>query len=527
MAPNQSTTAQLTQFWASRNGRQKAMLAGGVLAAGLLVALFVRFLGTPNYKPLYTGMDPADAQALAAKLDQQGIPHQTSADGKTVSVPEDRLDAARMQTASDNDLHSGHMGFELFDKTSWGETEFDQKVTYQRALEGELARSIQTLAGVESARVHLVMPTDSVFLDQQQAAKASVVLALRSGTLSREEAVAISRLVAGAVSDLNPQDVAIVDADSGRFLNLGEDPTDSSDGSTDLTARLISTLEPVVGAGNIRASVNVSYDRDSTDESQEKYDPTVSAVLSDQKSQQQATGGAVSSGVPGTASNVPSAKQAKPVATPPPAPTQQTSTTESAQYGVNRTVVHTVTPAGQVQRITAAILVNDEVVKTVEKGKVHYTRRQRSPQEIEQIKSLAAAVIGFDAKRGDSITVENIPFDSDAADVDASAPSWQDQLQKAIAESSPALRPLSLLILFVLVYLLIVRPVQKHVLSAATAVAAAPPQLSGGQMETLPVLTTELGTMRAAQLKQETMEMLRQNPLQSTRAVQAWLREER
>src|SRR6202034_2943636 len=133
------------------------------------------------------------------QLDAEGIPHQLSADGKTLSVPANKLDAARLKTASQGSPHSGRMGFELFDKMSWGQTEFDEKVTYQRALEGELERSIETLADVESARVHLVMPSDSVFIDQERGAKAAVILKLRRGELSKDAVLAISRLVSGAV----------------------------------------------------------------------------------------------------------------------------------------------------------------------------------------------------------------------------------------------------------------------------------------------------------------------------------------
>ena len=428
-----------------------------------------------------------------------------------------------MQMASDQDLHSGRMGFELFDKSSWGETEFDEKVNYQRAMEGELARSIQTLGNVESARVHLVLPADSVFIDQQQAAKASVILKLRRGTLTKDDALAISSLVAGAVNQLKPDDVAIVDADSGRTLNGGHDALDgATGGSTDLTAQLISTLEPVVGAGNIRASVNVNYDPDTSDESFEKYDPTVSAVLSDQKTEDEAGGNAISSGVPGTTSNVPPVAKSKPSVT----PSSQRSTSENVQYGVNRTVLHTVTPAGRVQRITAAILVDDEVVKTAVNGKTHFTRRERSQQELNQIKDLAEAVIGFDEKRGDTITVENIPFEAEVPDLDVAAPTWREQLQKATSESSSALRPLSLLVLFVLVYFLVVRPVQKHVLSTVPAAAVAQPLLAADHVDSLPAATTKSGTLRAAQLKERALETLRQNPLPTTHAVQAWLHEE-
>lgn len=530
MPPLKNITEQMKQFWASRTGRQKAMLLGSVGASALMVLAFVRLVGSPDYKPLFTGLEPADAQALSARLDEQGIQHRSTPDGKTISVPADKLDAARMQMASGNEPHSGRMGFELFDKMSWGQTEFDEKVTYQRALEGELERSIQTLADVERARVHLVMPSDSVFIDRQRGAKASVILKLRRGTLSKDASMAIARLVAGAVDDLKPEDVSIVDADSDR--SLGPEPAGPGEGpgnSTDLSSRLLATLEPVVGSGRIRASVNVSYDPGSTDESQEKYDPTVSALLSDQKSEDTAGGAAVPAGVPGTASNIPAGKDQKTASSTVQPTSTQSSKTESAQYGVNRTVLHTVTPAGKVQRITAAILVDDAMVKSVQKGSTTYTRRKRTPEELNKIRELAQAVIGYDSKRGDSISVQNLPFDADAADLDLPAPNWATKVQKTITENQTAMKPLSILLLFVLAYLLVLRPVQKQVIAAASRLPAAPPALPpSSHMEALPKGQPELppDAMRASQLKQETAELIRQKPVHTARAVQAWLREE-
>jgi flagellar M-ring protein FliF len=527
MAGNNKITAQLKQFWSSRNGRQKAFLVGGAAATALMLALFVRLIGTPDYKPLFTGLEPADAQALTAKLDAQGIPHQASADGKTISVPADKLDSARMQTAAEGQPHSGRLGFELFDKMSWGQTEFDEKVAYQRAMEGELGRSIQTLSDVESARVHLVMPTDSVFLDRQRSAKASVILKLKRGTLSKSAALAISRLVASAVDELRPEDVSIVDADSDRSLGIGQDAADAVNSGADLSTRLISTLEPVVGVGKIRASVNVQYDQNTKDQSEEKYDPTVSAVLSVQRSEDHAGGSPIPSGVPGTASNVPTANKPKltnEVET-------QTSKTETAQYGVNKTVVHTVSPAGQIDRVTAAILVDDAMVRTMQKGKATYTRRKRSPEELSQIKELAEAAIGFDEKRGDTISVQNLSFDVDGTDLDLPAPAWPAQVQKTVSEYSSALRPLSLLGLFILAYVFVIRPVQKHALTTVPALAApegAEHMLPESvRMDALPAgVTSERGAERAAHLKEETSEMIRQKPVHTARAVQAWLREE-
>jgi flagellar M-ring protein FliF len=525
MAGFSDATEQVKQFWASRTAGQKGFLAAGAGATVLLLALFTRMIGTPDYKPLYTGLEAADAQTLTAQLDAQGIAHEASADGKTISVPADKLDAARLQTAAQGAPHSGRMGFELFDKMSWGQTEFDEKVTYQRALEGELERTIQTLSDVESARVHIVMPTDSVFTDNQRGAKASVILKLRHDSLSKDAVLAISRLVSNAVDELKPEDVSIVDADSDRSLGLGHDgQSDGEATEATLSQRLISTLEPVVGANKIRASVNIDYDQATTDEMQQKYDPTVSAVLSEQKTQDQAGGVAAAGGVPGTASNV-KTSQAKPNT----APTQsagQTAMTESAEYGVNKVETHTVVPAGRIQRITAAIVVDDATVRNVAGGKVSYTKHKRSQDELDRIQQLAEGVLGFDAKRGDTISVQNLSFDTPADATDVPAQTLAERAQKTVNDYASLLRPLSLLVLFLLAYLFVLRPVQKQALAPGQPIAqpALPP---APRVERLGIGSGDMGdTRRATQLKDQTIELIRQKPVNTTRAVQAWLREE-
>jgi flagellar M-ring protein FliF len=430
---------------------------------------------------------------------------------------------------------------------SWGQTEFDEKVTYQRALEGELERTIQTLDDVDTARVHLVMPSDSVFSDQQRGAKASVILKLRHGGLSKEAVTAISKLVSGAVDQLKPEDVSIVDADSDRSLGLkGDAQGDGEAAETTLTQRLISTLEPVVGVDKIRASVNVDYDQGSTEESQEKYDPTVSAVLSEQKTQDQATSGTAvpaaaasatglpanapgAGGVPGTTSNVPS-QQAK-AATPASSQTSgQTSMSDNTQYGVNKTEIHTVVPAGRVQRVTAAILVDDAVVRSVVNGKETFKKYKRSQEELDKIQQLAEAAIGFDAKRGDTISVQNLSFDAPAGGSEAAVPNWTEKVQKTVTDYSSLLRPVSLLALFLLAYLFVLRPIQKQALAPGQPYAAQPALAGGpggagnriamGQVEMIDE------TRRAALLKEQTIELIKQKPANTSRALQAWLREE-
>jgi flagellar M-ring protein FliF len=537
---------QAKQFWTSRTGTQKALLLGGAGATALLLTVFARLIGTPDYKPLFKDLEPADAQTLVAQLDTQNIPHQLSADGKTVSVPADKLDAARMQTAAQGEPHSGRMGFELFDKMTWGQTEFDEKVAYQRAMEGELERTIQTLAYVDRARVHLVMPTDSVFLDRQRSAKASVILKLKRNGLPKDGAEAISRLVASAVDQLKPEDVSIVDADTDSSLGMAHNGPGGGDEAEEsrLTQRLISTLEPVVGTNSIRATVNIDYDQGSSEESQEKYDPSVSALLSDQKSEDQANGGSIPQGVPGTSSNIPVPKptpkagsNAAPQGNTQTAPTStpgnlQSSKSESAQYGVNKTIVHTITPAGRIERVTAALLVDDAVVKTVRNGKTTFTKQKRSPDELKKIRELAEAAIGFDANRGDTLSVENMPFDANSAETDLPPVGWVTQVQKTVTNYSSLLRPLSLLVLFMMAYLFVLRPVQKHALTTSPAQLAhnaAQSALAAAPVLPLAVVAPpELGpgNPRAAKLRAQTFEFARQKPADTARAMQAWMRED-
>jgi len=527
MASTKDLIGRATQFWDSRDSRQRTFLLAGAGVTVLLVVLFARLIGTPDYQTLSTGLEAADVQKISGQLDAQAIPHETSADGKTVSVPAGKLDAARMAIASVGTPGSARAGFELFDKLSWGQTEFDQKVTYQRALEGELEKSIETLSDVASARVHLVMATDSVFLDRQRAAKASVILKLRGNSLSKDAVMAISRMVSGAVDNLRPEDVSIVDADSARSLGLGHNGQDDGEGlETILTQRLIATLEPVVGADKIRASVHIDQDQSTTEENQEKYDPTVSALLSDQKSQDQAGGALASTGVPGTSSNIPAVKPKTP-ATP---ETTQTSMTESAQYGVNKMMVRKVTPAGRIEHLSAAILVDDAVVKTVQGGKASYARHKRTPDELSKIQEIAEAVIGFDAKRGDTISVEDMPFDANAVNTDIAPPTWIQQQGKTLSNYSSLLRPASLLVLFLMAYMFVLRPIQKQAL--APGQAPRPPQqpvlasTPGVEQLTMGAVEQRNGNQRANQLKEQTIELIKQKPSNTTRAVQAWLHEE-
>ncbi len=207
------------QFLSGLTMKQRLLLGGGaVLVAGTLY-VFVQLIGKPDYKTLYSGLAPADAQEITVSLAAKKIPYEQSPDGTSILVPADKLDSARLEVASQPMPHSGRLGFELFDKPNWAGSDFSEKVNYQRALEAELERTLGTLSEVEAVRVHLVMPAESLYSERDRSAKASVMVKLRRGSLPQQEDMAIRQLVAGAVDRLSPDNVVVVDADTNQPLN--------------------------------------------------------------------------------------------------------------------------------------------------------------------------------------------------------------------------------------------------------------------------------------------------------------------
>lgn len=520
MAEMSQIVGQLKQFWLTRTSKQRLMLGAAAAATVGLVGLFASLMSTPDYKPLVSGLEPADAATIGAELKAKNIPYQLSPDGKSISVPSDQVDAARLDVAASQPTRSGRMGFEIFDKVSWGQTEFDEKVNYQRALEGELERTITTLANVKSARVHIVMATESVFVDRERGAKASVTLKLARGGLTHDETASIQRMVAGAVDGLKPTDVSIIDADSNLALNPSGDTGNEDGAERQMSQRLIATLSPVVGADHIRASVNVEYDPSTTEENLEKYDPAVSATLQIQRSDESTGGKAGVGGVPGTTSNVPQKLPNVPVTTGDDSGAQS-SKTESATYGVNKTTRHSIEPAGRIKRLTAALLVDDAVTRKLEKsGKWTETRVKRSAQELQQIQTLAQNAIGIDTARGDAITVQNLPFAGAAAEEIAPVTIF-DKARRGLTDYSSAVRYAMLALLFVMAYTLMIRPMQKKVLEQVVPLPVAPML---ADLEPLPTLPSTAGSARA--LRESIGQQVASEPAKSARVLQAWLREE-
>src|SRR6202453_2552941 len=350
--------------WATMESAQRRW---ALITVALLLALIggLTWYGMrTDWRTLYAGLDPDDARQTGQILTQAQIPYDVADNGADIRVPSDQLDKARLVTAAKGGVKSGRLGFEIFDKPNWVGSEFDEQVNYQRALEGELEHTVGSLADIDSARVHLVLPHDSLFREQERPAKASVVLKLRHRSLAEGEPDAIRNLVSSAVDGLTPDRVVLVD--SAGHVPLGPKSADQLRLSAEeaLEDKLVSTLEPVTGVGNVRASVTLDYDPAAIDQTRETYERSQLFTLSMQRTEQTTGPQPVAAGVPGTASNAPnsSAAGALPVypqqTTPP-----QTAKTESGTYGASKTVKHVMENPGRVRRLTAAIVVNDRMAQ--------------------------------------------------------------------------------------------------------------------------------------------------------------------
>jgi flagellar M-ring protein FliF len=533
--------ARLQQFLKGLSFSQRLWMGAGVALVGGTLWLFVTLLGQPKYVTLYSGLRPEDAQSLGAKLAAKNIPHQISPDGGSLLVPDDKLDSARLETAAAGLPRSARMGFELFDTPNWAGSDFTEKVNYQRALEGELERTLSTLSEVEGVRVHLVMPEESLFTEQEHEAKAAVILKTRSGRLSEQAQLAIPQLVASAVDRLKPENVTVVDADSNTPLLHGREGGHSYAPDEELAKTLVHTLEPVVGADHVRASVHVEYDLGTSEETQETYDPKTPTALTQEHSEETSTGEAPA-GVPGTTSNVPA--PTPPAGTPGALPATPAGTTaamaanaehsesksDSTTYAISKSVHRSVEPAGRVRRIAAAVLVDDAVEWTEVAGRRTSTRRKRTPDEMKEIEQLARAAIGVDTQRGDVLAVENLSFQELPLEVPA-APTKSEHWRHLLEPWKWILRYVGLAALFLVVYFLILRPVKKQAMTAFRELPGkigqrnATKALAGaggaGVIEEAPTGESQ----RATQLKKLLTEKVKAEPAAASRLVETWVRE--
>jgi flagellar M-ring protein FliF len=409
----------MKKLLASLSLRQKVTIVIAMVAAGASLYALINWRQEADFKPLFAGLPAEDAAAIVQKLKESGTPYRVSEQGGTILAPSARVAELRITMAGAGLPKSGRAGFELFDKTSLGTTEFAEHINYQRALEGELERSVMSLAEVEQARVHLTFPKDSVFLDQRQPGKASVLVRVRPGAqLNPPQILAIDHLIASAVEGLAPDAVSVLDM-NGNLLGRPRTPASADEAApsqaaleykhnveSDILGKVNSTLEPLLGPGRFRAGVSAECDFTAGEQSEEIFDPSKSVMTSSQRTEDN-MGGTTSTGVPGTASNLP-----RSTSRPPAGSTRNSRMTENVTYQSSRTVRKTKMPAGSIRKLSISVLLDQTVTWEKESGSYRRVMVPPAPEKLKVIRDLVAGVTGFSADRGDQLVVETLPFET-------------------------------------------------------------------------------------------------------------------
>ncbi len=409
---------QLVRIWASLSRSQQISLI--VVPIVLCAAVFglQKWKHDSDFRVLYSALAPEDAAAVTQKLREGGIEFRLDETGAAVLVPSGRLADARLALAGAGLPRTGRIGFELFDRTNLGASDFAEQVNYRRALEGELERTVATLSEVDQARIHITFAKESVFLDARQPSKATIVLRLkRSAQLSQPSVIAIANLIASAVDGLSPEAVAIIDS-NGRLLSR---PHLQGDGDqqlaeanleyrrqveSELLAKINQSLGALLGPDRFRARVSAECDFTSSEENEESVDAARSAILTSQTSDE-SSGTGSAGGTPGTASNLP-----RPTARATSAGTGLLRRTENTTYQPSRTVKHTTSPKGTIRRVSTAVLV-DQTVRWDGVGlKARKTLIPPSADVLKGVHDIIAGITGFTEQRGDQITVETLPFET-------------------------------------------------------------------------------------------------------------------
>ncbi|PYR87401.1 MAG: flagellar M-ring protein FliF [Acidobacteria bacterium] len=487
---------QIKTFFTRYSLQQKLALAGSAALVLILLWVLVYFVNRVEYQTLYADLDPQEAQGIIQKLQELKVPYELEPDGRTVKVTADKIAEVRIQLASQGLPESGRIGFEIFDRTNFGLTNFQEQVNYQRALEGELARSIMTIAEVEAARVHLVLAKESLFQSSDEQAKASVILKLKNGrSLPGAAAQGIVNMVASAVKGLRPEKVVLLDY-RGKILSRNEGPESGLSAQqldarqrveTELAGKIVQILEPAVGQGKIRPQVSIVMNFEQVEETVEQYDPQHSVVRSKQKQEERQPKTERLGGIPGPRST--------PTNNPAGAPAAQADQSagstkfdfvkqnETVNYEVSKAVRHVINPVGKVERVSVAVVIDNHTKGTTtgSDGKEQTSQEPRTPEEMKKYRDLVSAAIGFNPDRGDQLTVENISFQGETELIEK--PGF---IEKQGPMIMMFLRYLIIQVVFIILYLLFLRPVQKSVFAtwATTAPAARSLPLSPANQQT-------------------------------------------
>ncbi len=443
-----------------------ATISAAVATIGLIAAI-VYYGSQPDYGVLFSDLNPTDAQNIVEKLKASSVPYSLTNGGTTIQVPNDKISELRLQMAGAGVISGGHVGFDLFDKTNFGATDFAQQINYRRAIEGELAKTLESMEELEGARVHITPKKESVFTEKEEGAKASVMLRVKQGKqLAEERTDAIVNLVSNSVEGLDPANVSVMDT-RGRLLTSGHNKTGGNGDAgafnaqleakqkfeAENAARIIALLEPVVGEGRVRADISADVDFSQIEQTEEKYNPQSQVIRSQQTANQTQTStkSNPNGGVVGARSNDPTIQNPPVQQNTQSGNDQKTATTTN--YEIDKTTKKTIGGGGRVNRLTVSVVVDHKNVDGTEVA--------RTADEIRQMQDLVSAAVGVDTNRGDSVVVQTMPFDK--PQIEAGSASWISKNNQII---KPAIKYGALVLIALLILFFVVRPARKAIKSA-------------------------------------------------------------
>ncbi|MBI5485263.1 MAG: flagellar M-ring protein FliF [Deltaproteobacteria bacterium] len=495
-----------------------------LLGFGALITLANRV----DYKPLYANLGNDDAGEIVKKLKEQKVPHRLASDGRAILVPADKVYDLRLSLASEGLPQGGGVGFEIFDRKNFGMTEFVQKLNFQRALQGELSRTIMQISGVEHARVHLAIPEKSIYKDTEKLPTASVVLRMKSGRQLRESEVqGISHLVSSSVEGLDLDHVTVLDSRGKVMSRTGPSDTRGKMTATmmetqrsyekNMEERLQSLLDKAVGSGKSAARVSATLDFKQVEKTEERFDPEATAVKSEQRGIQKDGTSIVSASIPGAQANSGKA------GTSPTASGGGSRSDETVSYEVSRSTSKTIEPVGALAKLSVAILVDGkyETAAAAKGGKPEKPRYiPRSPEELQKIEALVKSAVGYNLERGDQLTVVNVPLQDVAEDgVIEAAPWWEKPIVMEMGKNG------LLGIGFIALIMLVLRPLLKTLTPqkgsrdtiSQFGINDGQTQLDGMGRAALP----QIGMKSMNQM--ELADVVRQDPYQTAQILRSWL----
>jgi flagellar M-ring protein FliF len=503
----------------------KAVALGGVaLVLGALFSISL-WVQKPDYQLLYANLSDQDAAAVVEQLGTQNIPHKLTNQGRNVAVPSNKVHEIRLSLASQGLPAGTEVGLELFEETPLGMTEFVQKLNFQRALQGELARTIKSIESVEHARVHLALPKEELFVKEKQSGKASVMVKLHHGrTLSQSQIQGIVHLVSSSVSGIPSGNVVLVDpkgnllsgnkALSNDVMLTASNYTHKRKVENEMEQRISMMLEEALGLGKVIARVNADMDFDKVVQTEELYDPDSQVVRSEQTTTESMVGTAPPGGVPGVESLIPG-EEGTPEPTVGKAPTRSNEK-QTLNFEINKVVKQTSQTTGKIKRLSVSVLVDG----TMAGSPAEY--QPRTPEEMAKYLELVKNSVGFDEKRGDQIQIENIQFDNslETQNLQQMEKQWLQDLGVNIAIGVFGL----ILVLWFLYK--VVLPLVRWV---TTTVEVVPGQLGTPTPEQLEAMEEEMRLARQAQenveIRKSVGDFVDTDPKYAAAILRKWMRE--